>query len=254
MNAAAESLILAERTVRRFFRVPAAVVVGVVFPVTLFLIMLASFGRLFDASTPGGYVMRLAPLIMLSATNSGAGISAIAFHREIHTMFGRFRAMPIRASSVLAGWVAGDVVRVMLNCAAITVVAICAGFRFRQGFLPLLAFFAVVAAFGIAVTWLAVLVGMTAPSEESAQSTIGPPTTLLFFLSSGFVPAAAFPGALQPFVRANPMSCTVNAMMGLSGGGPIAVPVFQTLAWCAAIGAVCAAMAIRRYRSLARRS
>jgi hypothetical protein len=51
MNAAAESLILAERTVRRFFRVPAAVVVGVVFPVTLFLIMLASFGRLFDASS-----------------------------------------------------------------------------------------------------------------------------------------------------------------------------------------------------------
>jgi ABC-type multidrug transport system permease subunit len=78
------------------------------------------------------------------------------------------------------------------------------------------------------------------------------PVLVLFFLSTGFVPVDGFPGALQPIVRANPLSCAVNALAGLSSGGPVLVPVLQTLAWTVGLTALLAPAAIARYRTTGR--
>jgi ABC-2 type transport system permease protein len=53
-------------------------------------------------------------------------------------------------------------------------------------------------------------------------------------------------------VRANPLSCAVNALVGLSSGGPVLVPTLQTLAWTAGLTALLAPAAIRRYRTTGR--
>jgi ABC-2 type transport system permease protein len=74
--------------------------------------------------------------------------------------------------------------------------------------------------------------------------------TLLFLLSSGFVPVSAYPGVLQPVVRANPMSVATNALIGLSSGGPVLRPVLETLAWVVPLCLLCGLAAIRRYRRL----
>jgi ABC-2 type transport system permease protein len=56
----------------------------------------------------------------------------------------------------------------------------------------------------------------------------------------------------QPVVRANPLSCAVNALMGLSSGGPVLVPTLQTLAWTVGLNALLASAAVRRYRATGR--
>ncbi len=58
--------------------------------------------------------------------------------------------------------------------------------------------------------------------------------TLLLFFNSGFVPTGAYPTWLQPFVENQPMSCAIDAMKGLSMGGPVAEPLLKTIAWSVA--------------------
>jgi ABC-2 type transport system permease protein/oleandomycin transport system permease protein len=59
------------------------------------------------------------------------------------------------------------------------------------------------------------------------------------------------PGWLQAFARNQPLSVVVSASRALVLGGPTATHVLQALAWCAAILAVAAPMAVRRYRRAA---
>ncbi|GAB3934915.1 hypothetical protein GCM10027614_08780 [Micromonospora vulcania] len=83
--------------------------------------------------------------------------------------------------------------------------------------------------------------------EESLPPSLTGPATLLFIFSSGFVPVSAFPSVVQPVVRANPFSVATEALVGLSTGGPVLVPVLQTLAWVLGLGTVCLLVAVRRF-------
>jgi ABC-2 type transport system permease protein len=167
-------------------------------------------------------------------------------------MADRLRALPLGRSAYLTGAVAADAGRAL--AAAIVLVAIghLPGFRFEQGPLAALGFLALATAFGTVWGWLAVYVGLGAEQADSIGAVMNGPVLVLFFLSTGFVPVEGFPSALQPIVRANPLSCAVNALAGLSSGGPVLVPVLQTLAWTVGLTALLAPAAIARYRSAGR--
>ena len=83
-------------------------------------------------------------------------------------------------------------------------------------------------------SWMAVFAGAVSPSVEAVHSTFGPLILLAYFWSSGFIPVEAFPGVLQPVVRANPVSAVQSAMMNLAQGGGLARPV--TYAACSTAG------------------
>lgn len=76
-------------------------------------------------------------------------------------------------------------------------------------------------------------------------------TLLGMFFNSGFVPVQNYPGRLQPIVRAQPMSCAIEAMRNFTLGGPLLTPVLQTVAWSAAMAALFGALAVRGYRKAA---
>ena len=76
---------------------------------------------------------------------------------------------------------------------------------------------------------------------------------VMFFFSSGFVPRDQFPKWLQPFVEHQPCSYVVEAMRGLSMGGPVLKPVLGTLLWSAGIAAVIAVPLALGYRRASRR-
>jgi ABC-2 type transport system permease protein len=71
---------------------------------------------------------------------------------------------------------------------------------------------------------------------------------LLFFFSTGFVPLAQYPGWLQPVVQHQPLSYAVEAMRGLSLGGPVLIPTVGMIAWSVGIVAVCMFPMLRGYR------
>jgi ABC-2 type transport system permease protein/oleandomycin transport system permease protein len=56
------------------------------------------------------------------------------------------------------------------------------------------------------------------------------------------------PGWLQVFAKHQPVSITASAIRALVNGGPTATYVWQSIAWCLAILAVFAPIAVRLYR------
>ena len=63
---------------------------------------------------------------------------------------------------------------------------------------------------------------------------------MLMFFSSGFVPLDQFPRWIQPVVQHQPVSYAIEAMRGLSLGGPVLAPMVGMLLWSAGIVAACA--------------
>jgi ABC-2 type transport system permease protein len=251
VSAGTEIAVLSGRALRHFVRTRGAVISAFVFPVLLLFVQLAVFGGVVGAAEPGRYVDRFAPLTALTTAAYGASATAIALFFDLRSGFlARLRTMPVHPVSLLAGRILGDLARTLMLAVLTTVIAHAAGFRFSRGPVAAAAFFGVAVLFGAICTSVAVLIAVRASGIETIIGLLVMPTTLLFFLSSGFVPVWAFPGALQPIVRANPMSVADNAMIGLSSGGPVAVPVVQIVAWSAGVSAVCGLLAVRRYRAL----
>ena len=71
---------------------------------------------------------------------------------------------------------------------------------------------------------------------------------LLVFFCTGFVPLDQYPSWLQPVVQHQPMSYAVDAMRGLSLGGPLLTPMIGAVLWSAGIVAVCAVPMMIGYR------
>ncbi|MFI6482110.1 ABC transporter permease [Nonomuraea sp. NPDC050663] len=243
--ASTATLLLAGRTLVRFWRSVPMVISALVFPLLLMVTILAMFGELMG----GGYVGRLAPLIVLSTATYGMPDSAVGFFRErAGGMLDRLRVLPIPGPAPLLGRVLGDVARIVAVGAIAVAAAHLAGFRFGGGVGATLGFLAVVALFGAMCTWIAVLVGLYAESEEAAAGTLNGPTTLIFFLSSAFVPLEAFPDVVKPLVVANPLSFASEALIALAGGRPAGTPLLVTVIVTVTSSVVCGWLAVRRFR------
>ena len=140
----------------------------------------------------------------------------------------------------------------MATTAVIMGTGLLLGLRFHQGIAATVAWFFVPAFFGVAfsaaVVTLALYSAKTIVVEASAIV-----WALLMFFSTGFVPLDQYPGWLQPAVRHQPMSYTIEAMRGLSLGGPVRTPLLAVLLWSVGIAAVCAIPMAVGYRKASMR-
>ena len=102
--------------------------------------------------------------------------------------------------------------------------------------------------FSLAVSWIIVLVSMVAASPEKVQIFGFVVLFPLTFTSDAFVRTASMPGALQAWVKANPVTLLADATRGLLVSGPVATPLLQSLLWAAGITAVFAPLAVRAFR------
>jgi len=245
---AASALIVAARFWRVFTRTPVAVVQSIVFPTLLLLTLLAAFGRTVGGSVDA-YAERLVPQLVISAGAFGAIVTGILINLDRNSgLIDRLRSLPIARPAYLLGAVLADAVRVAVAAVVIVAVGHLFGFRFDQGVLGAVAFFGVAVAFGTIFGWFAVWTGLRAAQTEAIGSVMNGPILMLFFLSTGFIPVEGFPAAAQPFVRANPLSCAVNLMLGLTESGPVLVPMLQTLAWIVGLVALLSSLAVRTFR------
>ncbi len=76
---------------------------------------------------------------------------------------------------------------------------------------------------------------------------------MLMFFTTGFVPLDQYPRWIQPIVEHQPVSYVIEAMRGLSLGGPVSTPVVGVLLWSAGIAAVCAIPLAIGYRKASKR-
>jgi ABC-2 type transport system permease protein len=104
----------------------------------------------------------------------------------------------------------------------------------------------------ISVGVATVVIAIAVRADGRAMVTwLGAGCVVLLFFNTGVAPAAVFPSWLQPAVRLQPMSPTIEAMRGLAEGGPVLWPLLQAAVWAVGLVAVFAPMAVRGYRAAA---
>jgi ABC-2 type transport system permease protein len=129
----------------------------------------------------------------------------------------------------------------------VVLVALLMGFRTGAGVLAWLGVAGILVLFTLALTWLAVLPGLTATSLEGA-SAFSYPLILLPFVSSAFVPTATMPGPVRAFAEHQPVTSIVDAIRGLFAQQPVGSELWTGLAWCVGLLVVAYAAASFAYR------
>ena len=129
------------------------------------------------------------------------------------------------------------------------VVGYIVGFRFTGGVGGALASIALVAAFGLALSWIFAFVALTVRGAETAQTAGFVVIFPLVFASSVFVPVATFPAWLQAFATINPVTVTADAARSLALYGTPA-SLGAAAAWIGGLLAVFIPLSVWRYRRI----
>jgi ABC-2 type transport system permease protein len=121
------------------------------------------------------------------------------------------------------------------------------GFRSSAGVLAWLAVAGILVLFTLALTWIAVIAGLSAKTVEGAGA-FAYPIIFLPFISSAFVPTATMPGPVRAFADNQPVTSIVNTVRDLFAQQPVSTSIWTALAWCAGILIVAYALAMVTYR------
>lgn len=251
---ARHSLLQCKRLLIGWLRDPATTIQTLVYPAATLLMFKIVLGNAISSATGMPSVYGQVPMICLVAAMSGAVVSALGFKTEKATgLLARFHTMPMNRAAGLTGRLLAEAVRVLITTLFVLAVGLMLGFRFGQGPLAGIALIAIPVMFGVG---FAVLVTALATLTEGVLlvSVIGIINTLLMFFNTGFVPVFAYPTWLQDVVANQPMSTAIDAMRGLSYGGPVAEPLLKTVAWTLGLIVVFAWPAVRGYRRAAETS
>jgi ABC-2 type transport system permease protein len=155
--------------------------------------------------------------------------------------------MPIARSGVLWAHALTSVVANVISLVLVVGVALLMGFRSGAGVLAWLAVAGILLLFTLALTWIAVIPGLSASSVEGAGA-FSYPLIFLPFLSSAFVPTGTMPGPVRWFAEHQPVTSIVNTIRGLLAEQAVGADVWVALAWCAGILVVAYVFAMAAYR------
>ncbi|WP_298129637.1 ABC transporter permease [Micropruina sp.] len=244
-----DTQVLTGRSLRHILRSPDTIITTAVMPIAMLLMFVYVFGGAIDTGPGSGpYVNYLLPGILLITIASGISYTAFRLFQDMQGgIVERFRSMPIARSSVLWAHVLTSLVANLLSLVIVLGVAVLMGFRAEVGVLPWLAVAGILILFTLALTWIAVIPGLTAKSVDGA-SAFSYPLIFLPFLSSAFVPTATMPGPLRWFAEHQPVTSIVNTIRSLLAGQPVGTDIWIALAWCVGILIVAYLVAAAIYR------
>ena len=239
---------LAGRSLRHVSRSPDTIITTAVTPIAMMLLFVYVFGGAVETGE-GEYVNYLLPGILLITIASGIAYTAYRLFLDMKGgIFERFQSMPIARSSVLWAHVLTSLVANLISLVVVVLVALLMGFRSGAGVLAWLAVAGILVLFTLALTWLAVVPGLTASSVEGASAS-SYPLIFLPFVSSAFVPTDTMPGPLRVFAEHQPVTSIVDAIRSLFTEQPVGNDIWIALAWCVGLLVVAYAFAMGVYRS-----
>ena len=251
-SAVTDTAVVTGRNLRHYIRQPDLLVFSTIQPVLFVLLFVYVFGGAIGRSLPHGitYVDFLLPGIFVQSVTFGASQTAVGLKEDLtRGVVDRFRSMPMARSAVLAGRTVADLVRNILIIVLMIAVGYAVGFRFLGGVAGAVGCIAVVAAFGLALSWIFAFVALTVRGAETAQTAGFVVIFPLVFASSVFVPVATFPPWLQAFATINPVTVTANAARSLALFGTPA-SLGAAAAWIGGLLAVFIPLSVWRYRRI----
>jgi len=216
------------------------------------IVMMVLFGLVFGgvADIEGfSYINFIVPGIILQCITNSAGATALSIHNDMSKgLIDRFRSMPIAKSAFISGHVWMSVIRSIVITIMTFGAAFVIGLRPSAGFMDWLIIAGILILFIIAVTWIIVIIGLTAKGAEDISG-LNFLLVIFTFLSSGFAPTETLPRALRVFAQNQPMTPVIDAVRGLMLGLPLNGEIMIALAWCVGITVVAFVIAVQIYKS-----
>jgi ABC-2 type transport system permease protein len=242
-----DTALLTGRSLRHITRSPDTIITTTIMPIAFMLLFVYVFGGAIH-SGPEAYVNYLLPGILIITIASSISYTAFRLFMDMKSgIFERFQSMPIARSSVLWAHVLTSLVASLISIVVVVLVAVLMGFRSGAGVLAWLAVGGILILFTLALTWLAVIAGLSAKSVDGA-SAFSYPLILLPFISSAFVLTATMPGPVRAFAENQPVTPIVNAIRDLYAQQPVTTDIWIALAWCVGILVVAYILAMAAYR------
>jgi ABC-2 type transport system permease protein len=239
-------------------RVPEVLIFATIQPVMFVLLFRFVFGGSIDSGQPGGYVQLLMPGIFVQTVAFTLAGTASGLAEDMKKgLIDRFRSLPISRSALIIGRTLGDS---LLNIVVLTVMGITGyvvGWRPTGGVGNMLLGFLFLLLFGYALSWVGVLVGLSAKDARVVQNVSFIVTFPLTFLSNAFAPTTGMPRALQYFAEWNPVSTMVagcRSLFGLenqfgatAGSFPSEYPLITSLFYMVLVMAIFIPLSARKY-------
>lgn len=235
------------RSMRHITRSMDTIITVTIMPIAFMLLFVYVLGGAIQTGTDN-YVNYLLPGILLMAIASGISYTAFRLFMDMQRgIFERFHSMPIARSAALWGHVLTSLISNAISVAVIILAALMMGFRSSAGVLSWLAVAGILVLVTLALTWIAVIPGLTAKTVDGA-SAFSYPLIFLPFISSAFVPTASMPGPVRAFAENQPVTSIVDAIRSLLAEQPVGNDIWVALAWCMGILIAAYLFAMRVYK------
>jgi ABC-2 type transport system permease protein len=242
-----DTTVLLGRSLRHITRSLDTIITTAIMPIAMMLMFVYVFGGAIDTGS-ASYVSYLLPGILLITVASGIAYTALRLFTDLNSgIFERFHSMPIARSAVLWAHVLTSLVANLISLALVVGVALLIGFRSSAGVPAWLAVIGILLLFTLALTWIAVIAGLTAKTAEGGGA-FSYPLIFLPFLSSAFVPTGTMPGPVRAFAEHQPVTSIVNTIRALLTQQPAGTDIWIALTWCAGILIVAYLFATAAYR------
>jgi len=246
-----DTAVLTGRSLRHVLRSPDTIITTALMPIAMMLLFVYVLGGAVDLGGGAGsesYIDYLLPGVLLITVAFGISYTAFRLFADMSDgVIDRFRSMPISRSSLLWAHVLTSVVAILASLVVVVAVAVALGFRSGAGALEWLAIAGILILFTLALTWIAVIPGLTAKSVDGA-SAFSYPLIFLPFFSSAFAPTASMPGPVRWFAEHQPTTAIIDTIRSLLTGRPVGEDVWIALAWCVGIAILAYTIAVTIYR------
>jgi ABC-2 type transport system permease protein len=242
-----DTAVLTGRTMRHVTRSPDTIITTAIMPIAIMVLFVYVFGGAIETGSVS-YVNYMLPGILLITIASGISYTAFRLFNDMQGgIFERFQSMPIARPGVLWAHVLTSLAANVVSLVLVVGVALLMGFRTGAGALAWLAVAGILLLFTLALTWIAVIPGLTAKSVDGA-SAFSYPLIFLPFISSAFVPTDKMPGPVRAFADNQPVTSIVDTIRDLFARQPVGSGIWTALAWCVGILVVAYVLAGFAYR------
>lgn len=241
---------MAKRSLKHTVRSMDTIITVVIMPIAIMLLFVFVFGGAFEAGLGDGssYINFVTPAIIVMTVASGIAYAALRVNTDLlKGIINRFKTMPVVPSSILGGHAASSTLSNLFSSLLVLAVALLVGFRSSAGVPEWLLFTGLLVLFTLATTWLAILFGLLAKTNEGAGA-FSYILLLLIFISSGFTPVDNMVPGLRWFAENQPMTPIIETMRSLLTNGTAGDSAWIAVAWCVGILVVCYALAVRVYK------
>jgi ABC-2 type transport system permease protein len=237
------------RNVHNYFKNPAMIVPGVLFPLFFFTAFAGGLSRV--DSVPGfdyaaGYTAFVYGFVLLQASAFGGIFTGFSIARDFESGFSRrmLLAAPRRGGIIAGYWIAA-VTRAMFNVLLITGVALIAGLDIAGGPIDLFGLYTLALIVNTAAMLFGSGVAMRLRTMQAGPA-MQVPAFLFLFLAPVWVPYDLLAGWVHTAATVNPVTLVLEAGRGFIAADPVKVlPAFSVALGLAAVSVLWARGGLR---------